>query len=166
MVSNLVKNWEKEASYKLMTSEWRTIDPIKYRFSCNGGPEVCPVLFLVMLHLHVHTVAKLFLQSWKAGLSYTRSLYYQVLPAEVKAGLPARKMLKLWRDGRPCAADGSICAAGPALQGLTPDAWLLGSCILAFHQSLPSSASLARRCRTPYEARARCDSCVAVRSTP
>ena len=40
MVSNLVKNWEKEASYKLKTSEWRTIDPIKYRFSCNGGPEV------------------------------------------------------------------------------------------------------------------------------
>lgn len=40
MVSNLVKNWEKEASYKLKTSEWRTIDPVKYRFSCNGGPEV------------------------------------------------------------------------------------------------------------------------------
>ncbi|KAK9846603.1 hypothetical protein WJX81_007517 [Elliptochloris bilobata] len=39
MVSNLVKNWEKEASYKLKPSEWRTIDPIKYRFSCNGGPE-------------------------------------------------------------------------------------------------------------------------------
>jgi len=39
-VSNLVKNWEKEASYKLRSSEWRTIDPVKYRFSCNGGPEV------------------------------------------------------------------------------------------------------------------------------
>ena len=44
MVSNLVKNWEKEASYKLKTNEWRTIDPIKYRFSCNGGPEV-PLTF-------------------------------------------------------------------------------------------------------------------------
>jgi len=43
-VSNLVKNWKKEASYKLRSSEWRTIDPVKYRFSCNGGPEVPPAL--------------------------------------------------------------------------------------------------------------------------
>ncbi|KAH9567311.1 hypothetical protein CY35_03G023100 [Sphagnum magellanicum] len=39
MVSNLVKNWEKEASYKLDPSEWRTIDKENYRFSCNGGQK-------------------------------------------------------------------------------------------------------------------------------
>ncbi|KAL3148927.1 hypothetical protein ABBQ32_001792 [Trebouxia sp. C0010 RCD-2024] len=38
MISNLIKNWEKEASYKLKAGEWRTIDHAQYTFSCNGGP--------------------------------------------------------------------------------------------------------------------------------
>ena len=37
MVQNLVKNWEKEASYKINASEWRTINPEKYTFHVNGG---------------------------------------------------------------------------------------------------------------------------------
>src|SRR5436190_19454146 len=37
LVQNLVKNWEKEASYKTIASEWRTIDPLKYTFHVNGG---------------------------------------------------------------------------------------------------------------------------------
>ncbi|KAI7866541.1 hypothetical protein BDF14DRAFT_1812435 [Spinellus fusiger] len=36
LVSNLVKNWEKEMSYKLSADEIRTIDNKKYRFSVNG----------------------------------------------------------------------------------------------------------------------------------
>ncbi|KAL4863502.1 hypothetical protein BDV12DRAFT_177424, partial [Aspergillus spectabilis] len=39
LVSNLVKNWEIEASYKTSLSEWRTIDQSTYTFSLNGGPE-------------------------------------------------------------------------------------------------------------------------------
>ncbi|PSS02510.1 hypothetical protein BD289DRAFT_478880 [Coniella lustricola] len=39
MVENLVKNWEVEASHKLDAREWRTVDPDKYKFSCNGGPR-------------------------------------------------------------------------------------------------------------------------------
>lgn len=39
LVNNLVKNWEKEASYKVKGREWRTIVPEKYSFSCNGGEE-------------------------------------------------------------------------------------------------------------------------------
>lgn len=38
MVENLVKNWEVEASHKLDVSEWRTVDPASYTFSCNGAP--------------------------------------------------------------------------------------------------------------------------------
>ena len=38
LVQNLVKNWEKEASYKTVGEEWRTIDPAKYIFHVNGGP--------------------------------------------------------------------------------------------------------------------------------
>jgi hypothetical protein len=37
LVQNLVKNWEKEASYKINANEWRTIDPEKYIFHVNGG---------------------------------------------------------------------------------------------------------------------------------
>lgn len=37
VVSNLVKNWEKEASYKIRLEDWRTINHKTYRFSCNGG---------------------------------------------------------------------------------------------------------------------------------
>ncbi|ORX47779.1 hypothetical protein DM01DRAFT_1310219 [Hesseltinella vesiculosa] len=36
LVSNLVKNWEKEMSYKLRADQIRTIDQEKYRFSVNG----------------------------------------------------------------------------------------------------------------------------------
>ncbi|KAK4510732.1 uncharacterized protein ATC70_005165 [Mucor velutinosus] len=36
LVSNLVKNWEKEMSYKLRADQIRTIDASKYRFSVNG----------------------------------------------------------------------------------------------------------------------------------
>ncbi|KAL4878479.1 hypothetical protein BJY04DRAFT_221200 [Aspergillus karnatakaensis] len=39
LVSNLVKNWEIEASYKTSLSDWRTIDQSSYTFSLNGGPE-------------------------------------------------------------------------------------------------------------------------------
>ncbi|KAL4955459.1 hypothetical protein BDW69DRAFT_193244 [Aspergillus filifer] len=38
LVSNLVKNWEIEASFKTSLPEWRTIDPEQYTFSVNGGP--------------------------------------------------------------------------------------------------------------------------------
>jgi hypothetical protein len=40
LVQNLVKNWEKEASYKTKASEWRTIDLDKYAFHVNGGPAM------------------------------------------------------------------------------------------------------------------------------
>lgn len=40
MVSNLVKNWEIEASYKTDYNDWRTVDQGAYTFSCNGGPNV------------------------------------------------------------------------------------------------------------------------------
>ncbi|CAO3584924.1 unnamed protein product [Absidia cylindrospora] len=36
LVSNLVKNWEKEMSYKLRADQIRTINPEKYEFSVNG----------------------------------------------------------------------------------------------------------------------------------
>ncbi|KAI8047769.1 hypothetical protein BDF21DRAFT_457235 [Thamnidium elegans] len=36
LVSNLVKNWEKEMSYKLRADQIRTINQEKYRFSVNG----------------------------------------------------------------------------------------------------------------------------------
>ncbi|KAG2208171.1 hypothetical protein INT46_005846 [Mucor plumbeus] len=36
LVSNLVKNWEKEMSYKLNADQIRTINKEKYRFSVNG----------------------------------------------------------------------------------------------------------------------------------
>ncbi|KAL4966081.1 uncharacterized protein BDV14DRAFT_199213 [Aspergillus stella-maris] len=38
LVSNLVKNWEIEASFKTSLSDWRTINPETYTFSLNGGP--------------------------------------------------------------------------------------------------------------------------------
>ncbi|CAO3647422.1 unnamed protein product [Cunninghamella echinulata] len=38
LVSNLVKNWEKEMSYKLRADQIRTIDHEKYQFSVNGHP--------------------------------------------------------------------------------------------------------------------------------
>ncbi|KAA6425905.1 MAG: hypothetical protein FRX49_04280 [Trebouxia sp. A1-2] len=37
LVNQLVKNWEKEASYKVKGRKWRAIVPEKYSFSCNGG---------------------------------------------------------------------------------------------------------------------------------
>ncbi|KAK9807620.1 hypothetical protein WJX72_004488 [[Myrmecia] bisecta] len=37
LVSNLVKNWEKEASHKVKGKEWRTVDMPNYTFSTNGG---------------------------------------------------------------------------------------------------------------------------------
>ncbi|KAL4929918.1 uncharacterized protein BDV17DRAFT_260382 [Aspergillus undulatus] len=37
LVSNLVKNWEVEASFKTSLSDWRTIAPETYTFSLNGG---------------------------------------------------------------------------------------------------------------------------------
>ncbi|KAI9369918.1 hypothetical protein BJX61DRAFT_536050 [Aspergillus egyptiacus] len=39
LLNNLVKNWEIEASFKTTISEWRTVDPQKYTFSLNGGPQ-------------------------------------------------------------------------------------------------------------------------------
>jgi hypothetical protein len=36
LVSNLVKNWEKEMSHKLRSDQIRTINPEKYRFAVNG----------------------------------------------------------------------------------------------------------------------------------
>ncbi|KAK9812639.1 hypothetical protein WJX72_001154 [[Myrmecia] bisecta] len=39
MVSNLVKNWEKEASHKMKGEQWRTVDVTSYTFSCNGGQK-------------------------------------------------------------------------------------------------------------------------------
>ncbi|KAH1488155.1 hypothetical protein LV164_006335 [Aspergillus fumigatus] len=38
LVSNLVKNWEIEASFKTSLDDWRTIDHSKYTFSLNNGP--------------------------------------------------------------------------------------------------------------------------------
>ncbi|RPA77053.1 hypothetical protein BJ508DRAFT_187873, partial [Ascobolus immersus RN42] len=38
LVQNLVKNWEKEASYKVDPKEWRTISQDSYSFHLNGGP--------------------------------------------------------------------------------------------------------------------------------
>ena len=38
MISNLVKNWEKEASHKVRGDQWRTVEPNVYRFQTNGGP--------------------------------------------------------------------------------------------------------------------------------
>jgi hypothetical protein len=38
LVNNLVKNWEIEASYKPIGSDWRTIDPTIYKFKSNDGP--------------------------------------------------------------------------------------------------------------------------------
>ncbi|KAK3829595.1 MAG: hypothetical protein JOS17DRAFT_221632 [Linnemannia elongata] len=37
LVENLVKNWEKEASFKTEAVDWRTIDHKVYKFSTNGG---------------------------------------------------------------------------------------------------------------------------------
>ncbi|KAF7116111.1 hypothetical protein CNMCM5793_004131 [Aspergillus hiratsukae] len=37
LVSNLVRNWEIEASFKTSLDYWRTIDHSKYTFSLNGG---------------------------------------------------------------------------------------------------------------------------------
>ncbi|KAF1851658.1 uncharacterized protein K460DRAFT_373614 [Cucurbitaria berberidis CBS 394.84] len=40
LVQNLVKNWEVEASFKPVLSDWRTIDHENYSFAINGGaPE-------------------------------------------------------------------------------------------------------------------------------
>ena len=39
LVSNLVKNWEKEASFKMKLGDWRTINQQSYKFSCNGGRD-------------------------------------------------------------------------------------------------------------------------------
>ncbi|KAF1358958.1 hypothetical protein EJ07DRAFT_179103 [Lizonia empirigonia] len=40
LVQNLVKNWEVEASFKPVISDWRTIDHEKYSFAMNGSePE-------------------------------------------------------------------------------------------------------------------------------
>jgi hypothetical protein len=38
LIQNLVKNWEKEASYKVDPKEWRTISQKSYNFHLNGGP--------------------------------------------------------------------------------------------------------------------------------
>ncbi|KAF2839769.1 hypothetical protein M501DRAFT_932858 [Patellaria atrata CBS 101060] len=38
LVENLVKNWEVEASFKPVLSDWRTVDHDKYTFAINGGP--------------------------------------------------------------------------------------------------------------------------------
>lgn len=40
IVSNLVKNWEIEASFKTDYNDWRTIDRKNYTFSVNGGPNI------------------------------------------------------------------------------------------------------------------------------
>ncbi|KAG0163483.1 hypothetical protein DFQ28_011612 [Apophysomyces sp. BC1034] len=40
LVSNLVKNWEKEMSYKLRGDQCRTIDHKKYLFSVNGQEKM------------------------------------------------------------------------------------------------------------------------------
>lgn len=48
LVQNLVKNWEKEASYKVDPKEWRTISQESYSFHLNGGPGMSAA---DMLHL-------------------------------------------------------------------------------------------------------------------
>ncbi|KAF8956666.1 hypothetical protein BDZ97DRAFT_1593364, partial [Flammula alnicola] len=40
LIQNLVKNWEKEASYKVDSKEWRTISQETYAFHLNGGPAM------------------------------------------------------------------------------------------------------------------------------
>lgn len=40
LIQNLVKNWEKEASYKVDSKEWRTISQESYKFHLNGGPAL------------------------------------------------------------------------------------------------------------------------------
>lgn len=37
LVTNLIKNWKKEATHKARLEDWRTINADDYRFSCNGG---------------------------------------------------------------------------------------------------------------------------------
>ena len=49
LVSNLVKCWEKEASYKSHPVDWRTIDVERYRFSVNGGEEVSLAFAVALL---------------------------------------------------------------------------------------------------------------------
>lgn len=39
-MSNLVKNWEIEASFKTDYKDWRTIDQSNYTFSLNGGRNI------------------------------------------------------------------------------------------------------------------------------
>ena len=48
LIQNLVKNWEKEASYKVDPKEWRTISQDSYSFHLNGGPGMSAA---DMLHL-------------------------------------------------------------------------------------------------------------------
>lgn len=40
IVSNLVKNWEIEASYKTDYNDWRTVDKEHYTFKLAGGENV------------------------------------------------------------------------------------------------------------------------------
>ncbi|KAF8251716.1 hypothetical protein K440DRAFT_611960 [Wilcoxina mikolae CBS 423.85] len=40
LLQNLVKNWEKEASFKVDPKEWRTISQDSYEFHLNGGPAL------------------------------------------------------------------------------------------------------------------------------
>jgi hypothetical protein len=37
LVQNLVKNWEVEASFKPVLSDWRTVDHANYTFAINGS---------------------------------------------------------------------------------------------------------------------------------
>jgi hypothetical protein len=37
LVENLVKNWEVEASFKPVLSDWRTVDHANYSFAINGS---------------------------------------------------------------------------------------------------------------------------------
>jgi len=109
LIQNLVKNWEKEASYKVDPKEWRTISQEKYQFHLNGGPGMTADDMLRMGTYNAligehgvsgvyETKAMDFTKSHKLFKSAMRTFNWEVLEV---IGAPPKVSVK-WRHWGKC----------------------------------------------------------------
>ncbi|KAI8825189.1 uncharacterized protein EV422DRAFT_549908 [Fimicolochytrium jonesii] len=123
LVQNLVKNWEKEVSYKSNPAQWRTVDLTSFTFQTNGGPVMDLAAFsqtgsynalIGESELYSSTHSD-FIESHKTFKRALRTFSWEVL--EVYSGPPVvafkwrhwgtsvGKFKSITRDGRKIEAD-------------------------------------------------------------
>ncbi|KAL9601186.1 MAG: hypothetical protein Q9219_002686 [cf. Caloplaca sp. 3 TL-2023] len=96
LVSNLVKNWEIEASFKPSLASWRTVSPTKYTFAINGGvPQSAEHMLKVGTYNAIITEPNDFYSPRTADFASSHKTFKRMMPTfawevvEVYSGPPA-----------------------------------------------------------------------------